>query len=166
MMQVTEIPSKPQARPIKRNLTVSKNQEMLIDAAHKLISQQDNPLEAYGISTGHQLQEMTKTQRIIAEKLISEIIFYGKMDKLTINTSIHLNETTNATWTPSPSSSPGFFYSSSSGINSPAASTPVPTVQICAPQNDNALDFDNQLQLETFGSSKYTLEDYVIIKKF
>jgi len=46
------------------------------------LSKVDSPDDIYGKTNGMQLTEMTKTQKCIAEKLISEVIFYGKLEKL------------------------------------------------------------------------------------
>ncbi|XP_053625186.1 uncharacterized protein LOC128683507 [Plodia interpunctella] len=44
--------------------------------------------EAFGRTVGLQLRELTSTQRYIAEKLISEVIFYGRLGQLATNSTI------------------------------------------------------------------------------
>lgn len=75
----------------RRRLNLFKNQDPINDTAEHILPPGDNPSEYYGKAIGLQLKEMTKLQRCIAEKLISEVIFYGKLDKLSIQSSINLN---------------------------------------------------------------------------
>ncbi|XP_060800378.1 uncharacterized protein LOC106139923 [Amyelois transitella] len=44
--------------------------------------------EAFGRTIGLQLRELDHTQRYIAEKLISEVIFYGRLNQLRTDSSI------------------------------------------------------------------------------
>lgn len=44
------------------------------------MSTEDGPAESYGRAIGLQLKDMNRTQQCIAEKLISEVIFFGKME--------------------------------------------------------------------------------------
>lgn len=49
--------------------------------------------DAFGRALGLQLGELSPMQKTIAEKLISEVVFYGRLDKLTTKTSlINLND--------------------------------------------------------------------------
>ncbi|XP_049877503.1 uncharacterized protein LOC126374823 [Pectinophora gossypiella] len=50
----------------------------------------ESSADLYGRAIGSQLKELSKFQRCLAEKLISEIMFYAKLDQLTIGTSITL----------------------------------------------------------------------------
>ncbi|XP_014254960.1 uncharacterized protein LOC106669777 [Cimex lectularius] len=58
----------------------------------KVPSQQEDEFDAVGRNVAAKLRGMTKIQQTVAEKLISEILFYGKMDKLTEETEINLEE--------------------------------------------------------------------------
>lgn len=91
------------------------------------MSKVDSPEDIYGKNIGMQLTEMTKTQKCIAEKLISEVIFYGKLEKLTLSLSISLSGYANSYnySTPSPSSSIISLHSETSH-NSPATTMPIP----------------------------------------
>lgn len=60
------------------------------------MSTEDGPTESYGRAIGLQLKDMNRTQQCIAEKLISELIFFGKMEKLTLQSSIALNSYANS----------------------------------------------------------------------
>lgn len=46
--------------------------------------------EAFGKSIGLQLKHLDSMQRNIAEKLISEIIFYGRLAKLKVDSTINI----------------------------------------------------------------------------
>ncbi|CAG5012212.1 unnamed protein product [Parnassius apollo] len=46
--------------------------------------------EAFGKVIGLQLLELEPVQRTIAEKLISDVIFYGRINALTLESSIHI----------------------------------------------------------------------------
>jgi len=70
------------------------------------MSTEDGPAESYGRAIGLQLKDMNRTQQCIAEKLISEVIFFGKMEKLTLQSSIALNSYANSGNHPSASPSP------------------------------------------------------------
>ncbi|XP_047988835.1 uncharacterized protein LOC125228345 [Leguminivora glycinivorella] len=48
----------------------------------------NNEAEAFGRTIGFQLKELTNMQRILAEKLISDVIFQARLDKLTVDTTI------------------------------------------------------------------------------
>lgn len=48
--------------------------------------------EAFGTTVGLQLKQLSHMQKILAEKLISEVIFYGRLDKLNLNSTLHVNE--------------------------------------------------------------------------
>jgi len=74
--------------------------------AQQLMSTEDGPAESYGRAIGLQLKDMNRTQQCIAEKLISEVIFFGKMEKLTLQSSIALNSYANSGNHPSASPSP------------------------------------------------------------
>ncbi|XP_061712068.1 uncharacterized protein LOC133521238 [Cydia pomonella] len=48
----------------------------------------NNEAEAFGRTIGLQLKELTHMQRILAEKLISDVIFQARLEKLTVDTTI------------------------------------------------------------------------------
>ncbi|XP_063620867.1 uncharacterized protein LOC134793226 [Cydia splendana] len=48
----------------------------------------DNEAEAFGRTIGFQLKELNHMQRILAEKLISDVIYQARLDKLTVDTTI------------------------------------------------------------------------------
>lgn len=76
----------------RRGTKLQQQQEKLIESAQHLMSKVDSPEDIYGKTIGMQLTQMTKTQTCIAEKLISEVIFYGKLEKLTLCSSISLSD--------------------------------------------------------------------------
>lgn len=75
----------------KCNAIDQKKQELL-DLAHKTLSNNNaNTEEEYhivGKRIGYLLKDVEGFQRIIAEKLISDVMFYAKMGKLTEHSSI------------------------------------------------------------------------------
>lgn len=52
----------------------------------------DYEAESFGRTVGHQLKDLQPMQRYIAEKLISDTIFYGRMDKLTMQSNVSLSQ--------------------------------------------------------------------------
>ncbi|XP_063360053.1 uncharacterized protein LOC134649261 [Cydia amplana] len=48
----------------------------------------NNEAEAFGRTVGFQLKELSHMQRILAEKLISDVIYQARLDKLTVDTTI------------------------------------------------------------------------------
>lgn len=66
-----------------------------MDLAHNVLSS-DNPENEYTIAgkrIGYQLQGVEERQRIIAEKLISDVMFYARMGKLTEEATVHCSNT-------------------------------------------------------------------------
>ncbi|XP_022178663.1 uncharacterized protein LOC112592799 [Melanaphis sacchari] len=109
----------------RRGTKLQQQQQTLIESAQHLMSKVDSPEDIYGKNIGMQLAEMTKTQKCIAEKLISEVIFYGKLEKLTLCSSISLSGYDNSYnySTPSPSSTMLSLHSDTSHI-SPVTTMP------------------------------------------
>lgn len=56
-----------------------------------VVTNERNPTETLAKAFACQLQEMTKVQRCLAEKLMAEVLFYGKLDLLTFQSTIALN---------------------------------------------------------------------------
>lgn len=52
----------------------------------------DASAAAFGRSVGAQLQHLSKMQRCIAEKLISDVIYHAKMEQLSLDTTINIKE--------------------------------------------------------------------------
>ncbi|KAF5308580.1 hypothetical protein FQR65_LT18059 [Abscondita terminalis] len=77
----------------KTNAIEQKRQELL-HLAHKTLSKNTINTEAEyhiaGESIGYQLKAVEGHQRIIAEKLITDVMFYAKMGKLTEDCSINI----------------------------------------------------------------------------
>lgn len=58
-----------------------RKKENFLDAATSVLSQ-NNKFRAFGNSVSFQLEDMDRRQRVIAEKLISDILFHGKLGNL------------------------------------------------------------------------------------
>ncbi|XP_063383221.1 uncharacterized protein LOC134669544 [Cydia fagiglandana] len=99
----------------KKQSAIFKKQEDLLDSAKELLRSPDESSEdAFGRSIIMQLKELTKIQKCVAERLISEVLFYAKLGELSINTTLYINK--NHTPSPSPqhsSPSPQYFPPSS-----------------------------------------------------
>lgn len=74
--------------------SIDQKKQELLDLAHKTLSNNNvNTEEEYDIvgkRIGYQLKDVEGFQRIIAEKLISDVMFYAKMGKLTEHSSIFI----------------------------------------------------------------------------
>lgn len=72
-----------------------KSDELLVLACQQLSSssKEHDEFDTFGMNIAAKLRELAKvnnTQRIIAEKLMSDVIFYGQLQTLTCDTSIHV----------------------------------------------------------------------------
>lgn len=63
--------------------------EDTISLIGKRLQNPDDEYDAIGKNVAIKLRNMTAIQQGIAEKLINEVIFLGRFEKLTFNTSIH-----------------------------------------------------------------------------
>lgn len=63
----------------------------LMDLAHKALTRDDTTEDKYqifGKRIAYQFKELTEPQQTIAEKLISDVMFHAKLEKLTENSSV------------------------------------------------------------------------------
>ncbi|XP_050666637.1 uncharacterized protein LOC126966546 [Leptidea sinapis] len=67
------------------------NESLNASEAQDLDDNEDQECELMGRMTGIQLKSLVKRQRMIALKLISDVIFYAKLDQLTAESSIKLD---------------------------------------------------------------------------
>lgn len=90
------LPPTPYAQVDKRKRRATKsNNELLMFAWQQLSSssKQQDEFDTFGTNIAAKLRKLAKVnnmQRIIAEKLMSDVIFYGQLQTLTCNTSIHI----------------------------------------------------------------------------
>lgn len=69
-------------------MSLRKKQDELIDAARTLLQGTSNQFETFGASVAQQLQTLQPTQQAIAQKLISDVLFFGKLVQLTPAASV------------------------------------------------------------------------------
>ncbi|VVD02900.1 unnamed protein product [Leptidea sinapis] len=67
------------------------NESLNASEAQDLDDNEDQECDLMGRMTGIQLKSLVKRQRMIALKLISDVIFYAKLDQLTAESSIKLD---------------------------------------------------------------------------
>ncbi|KAF9418037.1 hypothetical protein HW555_005021 [Spodoptera exigua] len=67
------------------------NEEDNIVTSSPDVSGDDESAEAFGKSITCMLKELPKLQRCLAEKLIGEVMFFAKMDKLNMDSMIYVN---------------------------------------------------------------------------
>lgn len=78
----------------KRKISaLNKKQEAMFDSVQSLLSSKESEWEFIGKSLGLQLSQLNNDQQTIAQKLISDVIFYGKREKLTEMSSITVSST-------------------------------------------------------------------------
>ncbi|CAG4953319.1 unnamed protein product [Parnassius apollo] len=95
----------------KKKQDLYTKQSQILDQAQKILTgSEDNDWEVIGKSIGLQLKVLTEEQSAIAQKIISDALFYAKMKKLTINSQITLEPT----YLPSPSPQPHLPHKSPS----------------------------------------------------
>ncbi|XP_045456401.1 uncharacterized protein LOC123666279 isoform X2 [Melitaea cinxia] len=90
---------------VKRNKVSSfqKKQEQLLDTTNKILNTKEDDWEIIGRSIGVQLRDLTANQKVIAKKLISDVIFYASTEQLTNNSFVSIPS---SSIIPSPSPSP------------------------------------------------------------
>ncbi|XP_072945160.1 uncharacterized protein [Epargyreus clarus] len=79
------------SQPRKQKMSIQSKQEKLLDAAQTLMTRQDDDWEIIGKSIGVQLKNLSTHQQVIAQKIINDSLFYGKLGKLTDESSITLS---------------------------------------------------------------------------
>lgn len=129
----------PQQRKRAR-LSYEKKKESLINTAHALLACKEDKWEVIGKSLGLQLQELTGDQQDIAQKLISDVIFYGKRGRLSDLSCISLNSH------PLPSHSSSISNYPYSATPSPSSSIMIPSHGITRPQDLNTTVNDTTLE--------------------
>lgn len=67
----------------KKRETQFQKQEKVILSKDNFMLQKEEEWEVYGRSIGIQIKDLGKRQLAIAQKLISDVIFYAKLDQLT-----------------------------------------------------------------------------------
>lgn len=72
-------------------MSIQSKQEKLLDAAQTLMTRQDDDWEIIGKSIGVQLKTLSTHQQVIAQKIINDALFYGKLGKLADESSITLS---------------------------------------------------------------------------
>ncbi|CAG9858720.1 unnamed protein product [Phyllotreta striolata] len=78
------------ARNKKQRRTIEKKQDQLIEIATKLLTEREEEWDVFGKSVGIQLKSLDPTQGIIAQKLISDILFNAKLGRLCEESTINL----------------------------------------------------------------------------
>lgn len=68
-----------------------KKKENFLDVATSVLTQ-DSSFRAFGNNVSFQLQDMDRRQRVIAEKLISDVLFHGKLGNLKDHSTIVIQE--------------------------------------------------------------------------
>ncbi|XP_053688423.1 uncharacterized protein LOC128737744 [Sabethes cyaneus] len=84
--------SQPRLKRKTRN-EVDNNKEYIIDAAANLLANHSSSA-IFGTYVGRKLEEMDCRQRIIAEKLITDVLFHGKMGNLKETAVVRIDSST------------------------------------------------------------------------
>ncbi|XP_063541994.1 uncharacterized protein LOC134750687 [Cydia strobilella] len=81
----------PPTQKKRRIYNLLQKQERFVNAARQMLLQKETEWEINGKAIGLQLYQLDMTQRTIAQKLISNTLFFGSLGKLTEESSISLN---------------------------------------------------------------------------
>lgn len=54
------------------------------------LSQKDDEFDIFGKNVAIKLRIMTKEQKMLSEKLINDVIFYGQMQRLSVNSEVNV----------------------------------------------------------------------------
>ncbi|KAI8423325.1 hypothetical protein MSG28_014344 [Choristoneura fumiferana] len=83
-------PPAPRPQPKRRIFNLLQKQERFVETATKMLGKKEKDWEIIGKAIGLQLSALEGHQQTIAQKLISDAIFYGNMGKLNIDSCIHI----------------------------------------------------------------------------
>ncbi|XP_063541992.1 uncharacterized protein LOC134750685 [Cydia strobilella] len=81
-----------QMSPDNRLLDLLEKQENFVGTVSKMLTPEQRDWEFIGKSIGLRLSSLEGKQRTIARKLINDVIFFGSIDKLTVESNINLNK--------------------------------------------------------------------------
>lgn len=109
----------------KLKMSIQSRQERLLDSAQILMTRQDDDWDIIGKSIGVQLKNLSTHQQSIAQKIINDALFYGKVGKLTDESIITLSPQHTAS-NPSRISHRSYHFSSGSSVTN---SSPQPYYQ-------------------------------------
>ncbi|KAF5308389.1 hypothetical protein FQR65_LT06209 [Abscondita terminalis] len=101
----------------KKQMCIQNKQEKLFDTAQKLLTSSDD-WQIIGQSIGLQLKDLSKHQLIFVQKIISDAIYYGRLEKLTEHSSINLGNPSAYFHTRNISTLPNNLYQFSSDLSS------------------------------------------------
>ncbi|XP_063389498.1 uncharacterized protein LOC134675217 isoform X1 [Cydia fagiglandana] len=90
-MEDEESPDTPPAQKKRRIYNLLQKQERFVDTASQMLHHNEKEWEINGKAIGLQLYQLDSTQRAIAQKLISDSLFFGSLGKLTEESFINLN---------------------------------------------------------------------------
>ncbi|XP_063369319.1 uncharacterized protein LOC134657687 [Cydia amplana] len=82
----------PPAQKKRRIYNILEKQERFVDAASQMLQRKEQVWEITGKAIGLQLYQLDATQRTIAQKLISDTLYFGSLGKLTEESLISLNQ--------------------------------------------------------------------------
>lgn len=83
---------KSQMSPDNRLRDLLQKQENFVGTVSQMLTKEQEDWEVIGKSIGLQLSSLEEKQGTIARKLINDVIFFGSMDKLTVESYINVNE--------------------------------------------------------------------------
>lgn len=140
--------------PRRRQMSIQHKQEKLIDTAQQLLTS-SNDWQIIGQSIGLQLKDLSKHQQTFAQKIISDAIYYGKLEKLTEHSSISLSNPSAQTRTryiqstlPNTFQHNPYQFSSDSSSITPIH-TPSPQYQIQSPMPSPQYQAQSSMPLQS-----------------
>ncbi|CAB3233200.1 unnamed protein product [Arctia plantaginis] len=135
------------SQPKKQKMSIQSRQEKLLDSAQILMTRQDDDWDIIGKSIGVQLKNLSTHQQPIAQKIINDALFYGKLGKLTDESIITLSPQHTAS-NPSRISHRSYHFSSGSSVTNsspqpyyqqyPVQPSPQSSTQYMIPQSPQA----------------------------
>ncbi|CAB3232833.1 unnamed protein product [Arctia plantaginis] len=147
----------------KQKMSIQRRQEKLLDSAQILMTRQDDDWDIIGKSIGVQLKNLSTHQQSIAQKIINDALFYGKLGKLTEESIITLSPQHIAS-NPSRISHRSYHFSSGSSVTNsspqpyyqqyPVQPSPQSSTQYMIPQSPQA-SLQHTVQLSPEPSQQY-----------
>lgn len=78
---------------------MEKKQEDFLEVATTVLSN-NNKYKAFGNNVAFQLEDMERSQQLLAKKLISEVLFHGQMGNLKMSSTVLLDQLPQQNWQP------------------------------------------------------------------
>ena len=125
---------------------------------------------AFGRSVGAQIHNLSKMQRCIAEKLISDVIYHGKMDLLTLESAVTIKPPVGDKAPVTPQAGPSWYDPDLDNVGTESSSSCQPTeaaedLRREIEETQNAVNYIKMESDDTFQDDEEELKSAIDIVK-